>query len=368
MKQPKVALFYDWLNQWGGAEKVLLDLIKIFPEAPLYTLVYDQKLANWLPQKTKVISSCLNNLPLARSNSPIYTPFYALALEQFNFSSYDIVISTTSTVGHCLLTQPHTMFVCYFHNINRYIYETPSSYKIFSPILNLYKKIDKIYSQRPDHILCNSKNVQNKIQTNYRRPADVIYPGIDNTLFKPSKSQDFNDYFLLVSRLVSHKKIELAINACHTTKNKLIIVGTGRNQKKFIELKQKLNDPNIQFVGQVSDKKLLDLYQNCSALICPQEEDFGLTPIEAQACGKPVIAYNQGGITETVINEKTGILFEHQTVESLSQAIIKFKKIRLNSEDCTNNAKRFSNQLFMLNFNQKINRLWSEHQKKITTF
>jgi glycosyltransferase involved in cell wall biosynthesis len=368
MKQPKVALFYDWLNQWGGAEKVLLDLIKIYPNAPVYTLVYDPKLINWLPKGTKVICSSLDYLPQAQSNSPIYTPFYALALEQFNFSSYDIVISTTSTIGHCLLTQPHTMFVCYFHNINRYIYKTPTQYKILSPILNYYKKIDYIYSQRPDYILCNSKNVKNKIETNYLRLTDVIHPGIDLDSFKPPKDQTTKNYFLIVSRLVSHKKIDLAIKACHATKNKLIIVGTGRDQKKFIELKQKLNDSNIQFLGQVSDKKLLELYQNCLALICPQEEDFGLTPIEAQACGKPIIAFNRGGITETVINGKTGILFEHQTVESLTQAIIQFKKIHLNSEDCIKNAQHYSNRLFMLNFNQKIKKLWSEYQKKITMF
>lgn len=365
IKNLKIAIFYDWLNQWGGAEKVLLDILSIFPQADLYTLVYDPSKTTWLPQSIKVASSFINKLPFKNKNPIYYTPFYSLALEQFDFSQYDIVISTTSTIGHCLLTPPKTLFICYFHNINRYLYQTPNQYKLLKPILNKYQKTDFIYAQRPDYLLCNSKTVQDRIQQSFHRDSKIIYPGVDTSFFTPNKKSSVDPYFLVVSRLVPHKKIELAIQACLDLDQKLIVVGSGRDMSRLKKIKQNTNNSKIVFMGQVSDKKLLTLYQNCQALICPQIEDFGLTPIEAQACGKPVIALNQGGITETVINEKTGILFQDQTVESLKQAIIKFQTLNINPIDCVNNANKFSQYNFMLNFKQIFNQLWQQYQTTI---
>lgn len=355
MKNYKVALFYDWLNQWGGAEKVLLDLIKIYPQAPIYTLVHDPQKTKWLPKNTKVITSFINNLPLAKKNPFFYTPLYTFALENFDFSQYDLVISTTSTVGHGLLTQPKTKFVCYFHNINRHIYQKkyywPISYLIYK-----YQKIDQIYCQRPDYFICNSKTVQKRIQKQYHKSVKIIYPGIDTSFFKLPKTQKTDDYFLTVSRLVPHKKIDLAILSCHQLNKKLYIVGTGRQQKKLKQLIKSLNNPQIKLLGKISQSKLLKLYQNCQALICPQLEDFGLSPLEAQACGKPVIAYNKGGFTET-INQKVGIFFEKQTVEDLSSAIKKFNSTNFSPIDCRKNSEKFSQEKFMLNFKKEIDSL-----------
>jgi len=362
---PKVAIFYDWLNQWGGAEKVLLDILSIYPQADLYTLIYDPKKTNWLPSKIKINPSNLNKLSQTKKNCLFHTPFYSLFLEQFDFSQYDIIISTTSTIGHCLLTSPKTLFVCYFHNINRYLYQTPNQYKILKPILEKYQKTDFIYAQRPDYLLCNSLTVQKRILENYHRTAQVIYPGVDTSFFIPNKKSSVDPYFLVVSRLVPHKKIELAIQVCLDLDQKLVIVGSGRDMSRLKKIKPSANNSKIIFMGQVSDKKLLTLYQNCQALICPQIEDFGLTPIETQACGKPVIALNQGGITETVIDGKTGILFQNQTVDSLKQAIIKFQTLNINPIDCINNANKFSRHNFMLNFKQIINQLWQQHQTTI---
>jgi len=362
----KVAIFYDWLNQWGGAEKVLLDILSIYPQADLYTLIYDQTKTNWLPKKIKVYSSILNEFSLNKKNNLFHTPFYGLFLEQFDFSQYNIVISTTQVMGHCLLTSPKTLFVCYLHNINRYVYQTPSQFKFLIPLLKQYQKTDFIYAQRPDYLLCNSQTVQQRIQKTYHRQADIIYPGVDTSFFIPNKKSSVDPYFLVVSRLVPHKKIELAIQACLDLDQKLVIVGSGRDISRLKKIKQSTNNSKIIFMGQVSDKKLLTLYQNCQALICPQIEDFGLTPIEAQACGKPVIALNQGGITETVIDGKTGILFQNQTVDSLKQAIIKFQTLSINPIDCVNNANKFSRDNFMLNFKQIINQLWQQHQTTIS--
>jgi glycosyltransferase involved in cell wall biosynthesis len=244
--KPKIALFYDWLNQWGGAEKVLLDLIKIYPEAPIYTLIHDQKKTNWLPKKTKVITSFVNKLPFAKNNPFFYTPLYSIALEQFDFSNFDIVISTSSTIGHCLLTQPNSIFICYFHNVNRHIYQQKYFWPI-NKIISNYKKTDYIFSKRPDFLFCNSRTVQERIKNIYKRKAKIIYPGINTSFFTPSFTKTTEKYFLTVSRLVAHKKVELAIQACHQLKQKLYIVGTGRNKNKLQKLIKSIKDPNIKF-------------------------------------------------------------------------------------------------------------------------
>jgi glycosyltransferase involved in cell wall biosynthesis len=367
MKSPKIALYYDWLNQWGGAEKVLLDLIKVFPKAPILTLVYNPKKTDWLPKNVKIISSFINKLPFSKRNPIFYTPLYSLALEQFDLSKFDIVISTTSNIGHGLITQPKQLFVCYLHNVNRYVYQTPKTYSWLKPLLKKYKKIDFIYSKRPDYLLCNSQTVQERIKTHYHRDSKILYPGIDINFFIPAKDTTTpkDKYFLVVSRLVPHKKIGLVIKTCSKLKLNLKIVGEGRQKKELQKLIYKYTNSKIELLGMVTDRQLLSLYQNCQALICPQEEDFGLTSIEAQACGKPVIAFNKGGFTETVINKVTGLLFNHQTVKSLAKALEQFNPDKFLTKDCINNAKRFSNKIFMLNFKQTITRLWQEHQKKI---
>jgi glycosyltransferase involved in cell wall biosynthesis len=362
----KIAIFYDWLNQWGGAEKVLLDILKIFPKSPVFTLIYNPQKTNWLPKETQVVPSLINKLPSSKKNSIFYTPFYGLALEQFDFSQYDIVISTTQVSGHYLLTQPKTLFICYLHNVNRYLYQTPPQFKFLRPLLNHYQKTDFIYGQRPDHLLCNSQTVKHRIKSAYNRTATVIYPGVDTDFFTPGDKNNQEPYFLLVSRLVLHKRIDIAIKACNQLNKKLIIVGEGRDKDKLIKIRNQNSKSNVIFFGHVSDKKLLFLYQNCQALICPQIEDYGISPLEAQACGKPVIAYNQGGITETIINGKTGIFFEKQSEESLSQAIKKFNPQDFSIQTCVDNAKRFSRQNFMLNFKQTIDNLWQQHQTTLS--
>jgi glycosyltransferase involved in cell wall biosynthesis len=349
---PKVALFYDWLNQWGGAEKVLLSLIKLYPNAPVYTLVYDPKKTPWLPKNTKVITSFINKLPFSKNNPIFYTPIYDLALEQFDFSQYDIVISTTSVVGHCLLTPPQTLFVCYYHNLNRHLYNSQH------PLLKLYQKIDRIYSQRPDKILCNSHTVSRRLQQQFNFLPQVINPGIDINFFKPINNPT-NDYFLVVSRLVPHKNIDIVIKAFKNLPYKLVIIGTGRQLSSLKKLTK--NSPHIQFLGLVSQEKLLESYQNCRALICPQLEDFGLTAIEAQACGKPVIALGRGGNTETVVNHRTGLFFDKPSISKITNAIDKFNHSSFDSADCRQNSLNFSENHFMLNFKKTIDNLWPQH-------
>ena len=346
----KIAVFYDWLNQFGGAERVLLNILKIYPDADLYTLVYNPLKARWLPDDIKIFPSLINKLPWSINNPITYTPFYDLALENFNFSQYNIVISTTSTIGHCLLTSPQTLFVTYFHNINRHLYNSP---------FNFYKKIDYIYSRRPDALLCNSQTVSRRIQDTYHLTPVIINPGIDTNFFKPH-SNTKSEYYLVVSRLVEHKQIDIVVNAFKNISDKLVIVGQGRESNNLKNIAK--NSTNIKFVDFVTDTQLLNYYQNCRALICPQLEDFGLSALEAQACGKPVIAFGRGGNTETIIDQKTGIFFDDQTSDSLSLAIKHFCEIQFNSRVIQQHALEFSDHRFMLNFKQTIDQLWQKHQ------
>ena len=264
IKQPKIAIFYDWLNQWGGAEKVLLDILEIYPDAPIYTLVHDPKKTLWLPKNKKIITSFINKLPFSSHNPIIYTPLYALALESFDFSKYDIILSTTSINGHCFITPANSIYICYFHNINRYLYQTPRQFLFLKPLLKIYQKIDYIFGQRPDYLMCNSQTVQNRIKDTYNRDSQIVYPGVDTNFFKPNPNTLNKNYFLIVSRLVNHKRVDIAIEACQKLNLELIIIGSGRDQNKL----KKLLTPHskVKFVGKVDNEKLLNLYQNCLAL------------------------------------------------------------------------------------------------------
>jgi len=360
LKKLKIAIFYDWLNNWGGAERVLLNLLTLYPQAEIFTLVHDPSKTPWLPKNFKVHTSFLNNLPFAKNNPIFYTPLYNLAIEQFNFSAFDIVISTTTTVGHGLLTSPNSLFVCYFHNLNRYVYFTPGIYKILTPLLAIYKKIDQVLIHRPDAYFCNSQTVAKRLQNIYLLDPIVINPGINLTSFTLPKTKPItNSYFLIVGRQVPHKRIDIAIE-CFKKKPslKLIIAGSGRDHNRLENLAR--YSQNIKFINQPTDSELVRLYQNASALICPQFEDYGLTPIEAQACGTPVIAYGRGGNRETTIPNKTAIYFYHQTANSLSLAINKFQNKHFDSHICQQNSLRFTDSAFMLNFSDHLQKLWTK--------
>ncbi|MCX6726201.1 MAG: glycosyltransferase [Candidatus Shapirobacteria bacterium] len=351
----KVALFYDWLNQWGGAEHVLLNILAIYPDATLFTLIHNPTKTSWLPPQVKIITSSLNSLPFSQSNPIFYTPFYDIILEQFDFSQFDLVISTTSVLGHCLLTPPSTLFITYFHNHNRHLYS--------KTYLKFFQSIDKIYAHRPDHFLCNSLTVQQRLYDTYQRRASVINPGVDTDFFTPISSSPQN-YFLIVGRLVAHKKFDLAIHACGQLGLNLKIVGTGRDLNYLKLVSRQYH--SVEFLEQVSNSQLKNLYQHSLALICPQVEDFGIAPLESLACGRPVIAYNAGGITETVTNLTTGLFFDTQSVDSLKNSLIQFPSISFSSRNCRLSALKFSQISFMLNFKKQVDSLWKKHLTTIS--
>lgn len=352
----KIALVYDRVNKIGGAERVLETLHEIWPEAPLFTAVYNPSSAPWA-DKFQIVSSFINKLPYAKKHHELYPWLTPIAFEAFDFSPYDLVISVTSAEAKGIITKPKTLHLCFCLTPTRYLwsdYENYFSSKAFrfisAPVVNYLRKWDKIAAQRPDFYIAISENVRKRIKKYYGRDPEMIYPPVDTEKFvirPPFREVDNSkfvngEYFLVVSRLVAYKKVDLAIEAFNALGWNLKIIGTGNQMIKLKRISKK----NIFFLGQLTDEELLGYYQKCQAVIFPTEEDFGLVPLEAQACGKPVIAYKGGGALETIIEGKTGDFFYPQTVEALIKKLKSFKVEKYPIEDCRKNAERFSKQIF----------------------
>lgn len=351
----RTAIVYDRVNKWGGAERVLLALHEIFPEAPLYTSVYDPKGAPWAKIFPKVITSFLQKFPFAKSNHEFLAPFMPLAFESFDLTRFDLVISVTSEAAKGIKTKPGTLHICYCLTPTRYLWSHYDQYfkgspfkGLTKPVIRYLRKWDKIAAGRPDEIIAISTEVKNRIKKYYGRDSEIIFPPVELSMNRIIDSN--KKYYLVVSRLdYGYKKVELAIDAFNKLGYPLVVVGTGREEKKL----RRMAKGNIKFVGQISEKKLAKYYSDAKALIMPQEEDFGIVAIEAQSFGIPVIAYKKGGAVDTVIDGKTGILFDQQTVESLEKAIRKFDDLNyrtIKMEDCIENAKRFSKARFKKEF------------------
>ena len=341
----KVAIVYDWVNRHqGGAERVLTNLHQIWPEAPLYTSVYNPQKADWAKSFPKVITSFVNNLPLAKKRAYWYYPLIILGFEQFDFDEFDLVISVTSGPAKAVITKPETTHVCYCL--------TPPTRHIYNRKLwpfRLAAKQDYLLGQRPDFYFATCNNVAERIDYYYQRQSEIVYPGVDLNKFKPNSSYS-EDYYLVVSRLVGHKKVDLVIKAFNQLGLPLKIIGTGRNERELKLMAKK----NINFIGEVSDEELIKQYQQCQAVIFPQEEDFGLVPIEAQACGKPVIAFKGGGALETIVEKKTGKFFYPQKPSALIKVIRKFKPSNYSPDVCRQNAERFFEDSFKRKFKKIV--------------
>ena len=385
----KIALVYDRVNKFGGAERVLLALHKIWPKAPLYTSVYNPAGAPWA-KDFKVIPSFVQKFPLAKKHHEIYPWLMPFAFESFNFDKYNVVISITSAEAKGIITKPKTLHICYCLTPTRYLwsgyhhYLDNPRYGLFNslacllmkPLLFKLRQWDKVASQRPDCYIAISKTVQKRIKKYYDRSSSLIYPSVDTNKFKQppitnhpayrssacaGRQSPITNYFLVVSRLVSYKRVDIIIKAFNKLGFLLKIIGDGV-ERKCLEKKAKAN---IEFLGQkLTDGQLISYYQNCFALVFAGKEDFGLVSLEAQACGKPVIAYKIGGIGETIIRNKTGILFSPQTSEALIKAVRLFKPENFKSQDCYQNAEKFGQKIFYKKFKNLVEERWKKHQKE----
>ncbi|OGF99095.1 hypothetical protein A2Y99_03820 [Candidatus Gottesmanbacteria bacterium RBG_13_37_7] len=370
----KIAFVYDWVDKFGGAERVLLALHEIWPGAPLWTSVYDPGKSVWA-DVFEVKPSFLRYLPLIKNKHELLPFIIPIAFESFNFDNFDVVLSVTSADAKAIITKPDTLHICYCLTPTRYLWSGYESYlkepglgftSFLAGIALKYsasslRKWDFIASRRPDKYLSISKTVQKRIDKYYQKDSKVIYPGIDLSLFKPAnKNTVKKDFFLLVSRFVSYKKIDYAIKSFNDLGWKLVIIGNGSDEKRL----RKLSKRNISFICEnLTDKKLCWYYQNCMALILPGEEDFGLTVIEAQACGKPVIAYGKGGVLEIVKQGITGELYSYQNQLSLTQTLLLFKQKKYSVESCRNNSLRFSKIVFQKKMRKTIEEHWRYWKK-----
>ncbi len=359
----KIAIVYDWIDKWGGVERVLLTLHEMFPKAIFYTSYFDKDSASWA-KDLKIKTSFLQRFPDFIKKSRILSfIFYPFAFESFDFSGYDLVISVTSSFGKSVITKPGTRHICYLLTPTRYLWSHGKDYsnnKLISYLASDYidkiKKWDFVAAQRPDKIISISETVKERCLRYYQRESEVIYPGFDTEYWKNIKDQiskilKNNKYFLVISRLELYKKVDLVVKVFNKLKDVLVIVGEGTEEKKL----KKIAGKNVIFLSKLTDEELGYLYSNAQALIMPQEEDFGYVSLEAQFFDCPVIAYKKGGATETIIDGKTGIFFNRQEEISLVGAIERFNKIKYNLRNKVRkfemkNTERFSKERFIGNF------------------
>lgn len=369
----KVALVYDRINKWGGAERVLLALHAIWPQAPLFTAVYDPKSASWAKVFT-VRTSFMQHMPLASGHHELYPWLTPLAFETFSFDEFDVVISVTSAEAKSIITKPETIHICYCLTPTRYLWSGYEQYQkapgmgsintiakfMLTGMAPALRRWDLVSSSRPDLYLAISKRVAERIDTYYHRKTDaVIYPPIDFDKFPLRQTNGTGEYFLVVSRLVGYKRLDVIIDAFNTCKKKLVIIGDGLAKS---ELMKKAN-LNIKFLSSyLTDKELVRYYQNCRALVIAADEDLGLTAIEAQACGKPVIGFRQSGISEIVEDGMTGILFDAQTADSLLGSLKRFDSLRFNETIIRKRAERFDIHTFKIRMEEKVKSIYNHRR------
>lgn len=364
----KVALIHHWLVSMRGGEKVLEALCELFPQADIYTHVYDPEGISETIRAHKVHTTFIQRLPAARRLYKKYLPLMAIALEELDLTDYDIVISCEAGPTKGVITRPGSIHVCYCHSPMRYLWDQYHIYRknagmltrmfmsAVSPALRVW---DVSAAARVDHFVANSHFVAQRIKKFYRRDATVIHPPV--AIEKFSISGGPGDYYLCAGQLVRYKRFDLAIEAFARSGRRLVVAGMGEEAARL----RKLATSNIQFLGRQTDADLCSVLQGCRALIFPGEEDFGIIPVEAMACGRPVIAYGVGGARETVFDGVTGLFFHEQTVESLNDAVARFEDLEatFRADEIRKHAGLFKESVFKQNFANLLAELTSVAQQ-----
>lgn len=366
MKKPRIALVHEHLAQDGGAEKVLKVFQEMFPEAPTYTLVFDKRKTNRAFLGKDIRTSFIQKLPFGLRHYQMYLPLMPSAIEQFNLGEYDIVLSSSSALSKGVLTLPETLHICYCHSPTRYLWSDTHRYveelpynrliKKFVPLLlNRIRMWDRLGAERVDTFIANSHAIRRRIQKYYQRDSQVIYPPVDAQSF--SISPTIGNYYLIGGRLVAYKRYDLAVMAFNRLGIPLKIFGNGPELKNL----KSIAKSNIEFLGKVSPDELKKLYRECVAFLHPQEEDFGITAIEAMASGRPVIAYAAGGALETVVPGKTGELFDDQNWETLADTIVRFHPEQYSPEEIRAHALQFDTEVFKKRVHDFVDQKYAEH-------
>lgn len=364
----KIALVHDYLVQYGGAERVLEAFTELWPYAPIYTLLHDPEAMRGRFRDKRIHTSFLQDLPLARRHHRLFPPLMPLAIEQFDFRQYDVVLSDSSSYAKGILTRPETLHISYVHTPMRYAWDDCQKYtedfgfprtikKLVPFFMNPIRLWDKVSADRVDMMVANSEFVRRRIEKYYRREAVVVHPPVDIGRFSIASPAQSGDYFLMVGRLIAYKRHDIAIEAFNRLRLPLRIIGRGPEYDRL----RRLAGPTIEFLDRVSDADLPRYYAECRAFVFPQEEDFGIVAQEAFASGRPVIAYRGGDIVEHLEEGVMGEFFDEQTVDSLVVALNRFQPERYDSALIRSRAERFDKEQFKARMKDLVETSLSEH-------
>ncbi len=359
----RLALIHDWLNQYGGAERVLEHLVALFPTAPVYTSIYWRDKMPAAYRTWDIRTTWMDHLPGIYRRHQWYFPLYALAFATLDLrhQGYDVLLSNKSGFCHAVRAADIPQ-LCYCLAPTRYVWEfdtyaarenLPGALKVLlKPLVAFLRRWDYRMAQRPTtHFIAISTEIQERIRHYYHREATIIYPPVDVERFRPASHHE--DYYLIVSRLIPYKRIDLAVEAFNQLGLPLYIAGRGRDRAAL----EALAKPNITFLGYVPDEELPTLLAHCKAFIFPGREDFGIAPLEAQAAGRPVIAYRAGGALDSIVEGETGVFFREATPASLAEAVLAFDAARVDPLACRANAERFSVEHFRRAFQAALSRV-----------
>jgi glycosyltransferase involved in cell wall biosynthesis len=356
---PRIAIVSDPLVQRGGAEKIVSDVLaQIFPQAPIFAILYS---ASSGPAHIahRVIPTWLQRIPGAARRHRWLLPLYPAAIESIDLRGFDLIISSHHTAAKGILRSSEQRHICYCHTPMRALWERTAEEleelpRALRPLaarsLSRLREWDYLTAARVDMFLANSTTTRDRIDRHYGRDSRIVFPAIDLERFTAGQSDSVGDYYLVASRLVPYKRVDLAIAAAQKLERRLIIVGTG-------PAKPDVQNPWVEYLGHVSDARLVALMRNCRALLFPALEDFGMTPVEVMACGRPVIAFGRGGALDTVIDGVTGVLAEEQTVDSFADAILRFESLTFDPQRISLHAENFSFGRFVQSLNEAISDL-----------
>jgi glycosyltransferase involved in cell wall biosynthesis len=365
---PRLALVHDYLNQYGGAERVLEELHALWPAAPIYTSMYAPDLMPPQYRRLDIRTSFMQRLPGVGRHHQKYLLAYPLAFESFQLHEYDVVLSNSSAWCKGVITPPETLHLCYCLTPMRWawsFHEYVERERVAGPLrralllaMHYLRVWDVAAAQRVDRFLAISQAVAARIRKYYRREAEVIYPPVAVERFTPRAAPDEPPFYLVVSRLIPYKRVDLAVEAFNRLGWRLKIVGDGRDRAAL----QARARPNVEFLGRLPDAAVCDLMARCQGFLFPGLEDFGIAPVEAQAAGRPVVAYAGGGALDTVRDGETGVLFGTQTADALADAVRRCADLAWDPLAIRAHAERFSTARFREELSSYVVAAWEAHQ------
>ncbi len=362
---PRVALVHDYLNQWGGAERVLEELCAVWPEAPIFTSIYDRERMPAAYREWRIHTSFMQHLPGVLRHHQPYLPLYPVAFSRLDLRGYDVIVSSSSAFAKNVVPAPGALHICYCHSPMRFAWNADDYARrermglgvraLLQPPLGLLRRWDRRGTRRVNHLIANSATVAARIGRYYGREAVVIHPPVQTAV--PPATGEPEDFYLVVTRLVPYKRLDIVVEAFNRLGLPLRIVGQGRDRAAL----ERAAGPNIRFLGFVSDEEKNDLYARCRATIFPAEDDFGIAQVEAQAVGRPVIALRAGGATETVLDGVTGVFFDEQTPEALMAAVQRLAAGHFDPATIRAHAQTFDVAVFRRAIAEYVEGCWREH-------